>query len=115
MKKIEVFTLHNDRGQSVLSCNLLNWIDDLKHPSGIFGPVVKYTWRVDNLDYEAVKTSYWCLLPDATGFIAFESDHKPDNCLLLDVYGKQRMRLTVPWRMTGSVDEAAGKIGRAHV
>jgi hypothetical protein len=39
-------------------------------------------------------------LPDATGFLCFERDSTPDNCLLLDAHGKERMRLTVPWQLT---------------
>lgn len=41
------------------------------------------------------------LLPDSSGFLRFESGwDRPDNCLLLDAYGKERMRLTVPWELT---------------
>lgn len=43
------------------------------------------------------------LLPDSSGFLRFESGwDRSDNCLLLNAYGKERMRLTVPWEMTGS-------------
>lgn len=48
------------------------------------------------------------MLPDSTGFICFESESKPDNCTLLDAYGKERMRLTVPWRLTGSTSPESG-------
>jgi hypothetical protein len=42
------------------------------------------------------------VLPDHSGFLRFESGwDRPDNCLLLDAYGKERMRLTVPWELTG--------------
>jgi hypothetical protein len=42
------------------------------------------------------------LLPDSSGFLRFESGwDRADNCLLLDAYGKERMRLTVPWELTG--------------
>lgn len=109
MSKVENFTLHNDRGQSVLKKNLLTWVDELNHPSGIFGPVVRYTWIVDGQQHESPRTGYWWEVPDASGFICFESDWKPDNCTLLDAYGKDRMRLTVPWQMTGSTSPESGQ------
>ncbi|OUL98742.1 hypothetical protein A8M77_30135 [Variovorax sp. JS1663] len=65
--------------------------------------MVRYTWIVDGVEYERVdNTNHISLreLPDASGFICFESDWKPDNCLLLDVYGNERTRLTVPWQLT---------------
>jgi hypothetical protein len=69
------------------------------------GKVIQYEWSVGQTRV-VVPIVTWTfrpvVLPDATGFIAFESDWKPNNCLLLDVYGKERMRLTVPWEMTGS-------------
>jgi hypothetical protein len=43
------------------------------------------------------------LLPDNNGFLRFESGwDRTDNCLLLDAYGKERMRLTVPWQLTAA-------------
>jgi hypothetical protein len=108
MNKVESFTLHNNRGQSVFEKALLTWVDELHHPSGIFGPVIRYSWQVNGCHFESLKTGYWCLLPDSSGFICFESDSKPDNCTLLDAYGKERMRLTVPWQMTGSTSPESG-------
>jgi hypothetical protein len=107
--KIKSFTLHNDRGQSVLSTDLLRWKDELNHPTGIFGPVIKYTWSVNGRPFESPKTGYWQELPDSSGFICFESRWEPDNCVLLDACGKERMRLTVPWQMTGATDPQAGE------
>ena len=41
------------------------------------------------------------LLPDASGLICFEPAYdKPDNCYVLDAYGKERYRLRVPWELT---------------
>lgn len=40
------------------------------------------------------------VLPDASGFFLCEKVDRPDNLLLLDVYGKERMRLSVPWQLT---------------
>lgn len=42
------------------------------------------------------------VLPDKSGFVIIEKAWKPDNCLLLDAYGKERMRLIAPWQMTGA-------------
>lgn len=112
MKKIELFTLHNARNQSVLDSELLRWKDPLNPSNDVFGPVIRYTWLVDGQQYASPSTGYWRLLPDASGFISFSCDEsrwKPDNCLLLDAYGKERMRLTVPWRMTGSTSPESGQ------
>ncbi len=100
MGKVEGFTLHNESGQSVLDSELKSWIG----PKGefIFGPATKYTWTVDGANYSIQRPDRqtWHMLPDATGFICFEHEWNPNNCLLLDVYGKERMRLTVPWQLT---------------
>lgn len=86
----------------MLAADLLVWRDPVDGGS-IFGPIEKYSWLVDEKEIcIGDKGFYLKGLPDASGFIAFESDWKPDNCVLLDVYGKERMRLTVPWEMTGS-------------
>ena len=108
MSHIQKFTLHNDRGQSVEEKNLLLWEDNLHHPSGIFGPIVRYSWETDKKSFESPNTGYWRLLPDASGFICFEKMWIPNNCVLLDAYGKERMRLTVPWQMTGATQPEAG-------
>ena len=100
MSKVENFTLHNDRGESILDIELLNWRKYYPNDNtGIFGPIMKYSWHVDEVIYEIQKPKKqsWEALPDATGFICFESDSKPDNCTLLDAYGKERMRLSVFW------------------
>jgi len=103
IKKISNFTLHGSTGLSVLDSNFLAWLET--HSSSELGRITAYGWRVGDNDFQIeidIGKRTWRVLPDATGFIAFESDWKPDNCLLLDVYGKERMRLTVPWEMTGS-------------
>ncbi len=109
MNKIVAFTLHNNRDQSVLENALVTWVDELRHPSGIFGPVIRYSWQVNGCQFESYRTGYWRELPDSSGFICFESESKPDNCTLLDAYGKERMRLTVPWQMTGSTSLESGQ------
>jgi len=96
---VENFLLYNDKGQSTLYVELGSW----KGPRGefIFGPAVGCTWTVDGNQYEILLSEQsWNLLPDATGFICFEKEWKPDNCVLRDAYGKERMRLTVPWNLT---------------
>jgi hypothetical protein len=103
MSRVERFTLHNDRGQSVLSCDLLKWADALNPSDDIFGPVIRYSWVVDGIQYKRWnQPPNFSLheLPDASGFVGFERDRKVDNCLLLDAFGKERMRLTVPWQLT---------------
>ncbi|MFA7347131.1 MAG: hypothetical protein WCZ86_05185 [Desulfurivibrionaceae bacterium] len=71
-------------------------------------PLVKLTWVCDDklfsLDINVKggkPTKSISKLPDSSGFICFEKDYKPDNCVLLDAYGKERIRLTVPWELTG--------------
>ncbi len=99
--KVEQFMLRNKDGQSVLYENLGSW----KGPAGelIFGPTIKYAWRVDGCEYEALSDEEsWHLLPDASGFICFEKEWKPDNCVLRDAYGKVYVRLVVPRMLTGS-------------
>lgn len=48
-------------------------------------------------------------MPDASGFLLCENVQRPDNLVLLDAHGKERMRLTVPWQMTGSTNPDSGK------
>lgn len=110
MSAIEDLTLHNDRGQSVRMGNLLDWRDPLDPGNDIFGPIVRYSWTVEGMGYELVdKESVLSLreLPHASGFICFERGHIPTNCTLLDAYGKERMRLTVPWQLTTANNPAS--------
>ncbi len=109
MKTIEKFTLHNNRGQKILASDLLRWRDPVTG-GDVFGPIEKYSWVVDGNEICIDKQNRWLReLPDASGFIAFESDWRLDNCVLLDVYGKERIRLTVPWQMTGSSHPESGE------
>jgi len=105
MKSVQVneFTLHNDRGQSVLDAELKDW----KGANGdfeVYGSVVRYTWRIDGAACGLVNEENRLnikLFPDYSGFICFDNKRKFDNCTLLDPYGKERMRLIVPWELTG--------------
>lgn len=47
------------------------------------------------------------LVPDASGFLCFEGGYVPNNCTLLDAYGKERMRLSVPWQLTTANNPAS--------
>lgn len=105
MPKIEEFMLHNERGQSVLMRNLSLWRDPLDPNNDIFGPVERYSWIVAEVQYQKLNRSPRISLhelPDSSGFIGFErgKPSKPDNCILLDAFGKERMRLSVPWQLT---------------
>lgn len=107
---VDSFTLHNDRGQSVLDSELSGW---MAREGGfeIFGPVVRYSWNVDGIELEVPRPQHvsWHLLPDAAGFICFEKKWEPDNCILLDAYGKERMRLSVPWQLTKQPNPESSK------
>jgi len=103
IKKISRFTMHDDAGHSVLRSKWLDWVEENNGP-GKFGVVTHYSWEVDGEEIRVavdIGKVLWHELPDASGFICFESDFAPDNCYVLDVYGKQRYRLTVPWTLTG--------------
>lgn len=100
---VNCLTLHNNRGHSILSTDLRAWREPVTN-SEIFGPVIAYSWLVDGeekrIDDPQSQLSVK-LLPDSSGFICFAQEAKHDNCLLLDAYGKERLRLTVPWELTG--------------
>lgn len=98
--QVKKFMMHNEREQSVLFSELLTWRDPCNPSNDIFGPVVKYTWEVDGLIYHSALDAYYLLLPDASGFICIEKNWRPDNCVLLNAQGNERIRLTVPWELT---------------
>ena len=112
MNKIENFTLHNNRGDSVLNSNLEKWCDPTNPSNDIFGPVIRYSWVVDGVNYNKYNQPPRLILnelPDASGFIGFEKGWEPDNCLLFDSIGDERMRLTVPWQLTESKNPESQK------
>jgi len=114
---VECFTLHNDRGDSVLASRVGDWMtkDDTFQ---IFGPVVRYSWIVGNENYEKDNKGRELSLhqlPDASGFIGFERAWVPDNCILLDCYGSERLRLTVPWQLTHERNPASARPPSAFV
>lgn len=112
------FTLHGSSGLSVLNEKWITWVLEHQNKPGFsqenaygLGRVTHVTWRVDGrlISVPIEEWSYCKTLPDASGFICFESEWKPDNCTLLDAYGKERMRLTVPWQLTGSTNPDSGQ------
>lgn len=101
-KIIENLKKHNSRGQSVLFSTFKSWRDPVTR-SDIFGPVIAYSWTVDEklASLKDPKKNFSLhLLPDASGFICFENPWVPNNYLLLDAYAKERVHLTVPWQLT---------------
>lgn len=105
MNEIRGFTLHNNRGLSVPDTEVLHWRKYYpRDQASVFGPITKYSWTVNGRLYEIEKPTgqSWETLPDSSGFICFEDRYAEDNCLLLDAYGEERMRLTVPWELAGN-------------
>jgi hypothetical protein len=113
---INNFCMHGSTGIVVLHEKWIDWVDahqnlpGFSHENGYgLGKVTHHSWEVDG-EKITIKNDDWIyskLLPDANGFIAFENTKRYDNCLLLDAYGKERMRLCVPWQMTGATNPAA--------
>jgi hypothetical protein len=104
------FAMHGSSGVSVVVKDFLKWLET--HSSSELGEkIVAYSWNVDEKYFKKnidISKQCWRELPDSSGFICFESESKSDNCTLLDAYGKERMRLTVPWQMTGSTSPESG-------
>jgi len=102
LNKIEYFTLHNNKGISILAKDLLKWVDPYDKKNDVFAPIISYSWMVNGTEFKVIKheNNFWYVLPDCSGFICFECDRTLDNCMLLDVYGKEFKRLSVPWELT---------------
>lgn len=66
------------------------------------GPTVLHTWRVNDTEFTRLNplNDYFRPLPDGTGFLLCEKINRSDNLVLLDAYGKERMRLSIPWQLT---------------
>ena len=98
---IRDFRMHGSSGLSVLDSDFLKWLET--HSSIELGEkIVAYSWTVDGIHQKCPKNGYWRVLPDSSGFICFESERKSNNCVLRDVFGKERMRLKVPLEMAGA-------------
>lgn len=102
---VKNFTLHNDIGDEVLETDLLKWAE--RNGGSVFG-TTEYSWEVNTQSFHMKRDRLvWHVLPDASGFICFESSQVPNNCTLLDAYGRERMRLTVPWQLTAANNPAS--------
>ncbi len=105
MSNVEKVLRHNNRGEVLPIENSDYYYNEWlkKHPGEfVFGLIVKHTWQVDGRSYERLnpRNDGLDVLPDASGFLLCEQIDRPDNLLLLDAYGKERMRLSVPWQLT---------------
>ena len=114
MRNIEHLMLHNNRGGCLPSVNFdAHYEEWRKHHSNefVYGPIVKHSWQVNGKPYERLNPRNDGLseLPDASGFLLCENVKRIDNLLLLDAYGKERMRLSIPWEMTGEEFVEGGK------
>jgi hypothetical protein len=107
--KVRMYTRHSDSGLSLLNEEWVEWVLTHQSRPGAtnengwgFGRVAYYSWHVGHqrIEVSIEQWPYAHVLPDASGFIGFEKRGAPDNCLLLDAFGKERMRLTVPWELT---------------
>lgn len=79
-------------------------------------PLAELTWLCDGASQNLIVNSCQgkafasiSKLPDSSGFILFERERKPDNCLLLDAYGKERIRLTVPLHLIDVQNSASAR------
>jgi hypothetical protein len=105
MKVVSNLFRHNDRGEALPAKDYVEHYEVWRksHPhQPVFGPIVKHTWKVDGKEIERINLNNdpFYELPDSSGFLLCEQVDRPDNLLLLDVYGKERMRLSVPWQLT---------------
>lgn len=106
---VSEFTMHGDSGVAVRHKDFLRWLQT-HQPAELGSKIVAYSWCIGDKQVHAeidIAQESWRELPDATGFISFESAHIPNNCALLDAYGKERMRLTVPWQLTAANNPAS--------
>ena len=102
MTVVQSFTLHGSSGINVLDAEFLNWLKT-HSPDELGAKIVAYSWQVGNQRFEVtidIGGNRWSLLPDSSGFISFNSMRIPNNCKLLDVFGKERSTLNVPWQLT---------------
>jgi hypothetical protein len=105
MSHIKCLASHNGRGDVLPNensdCYYKEWRNS--HPNEfVFGPITKHTWQVDEITFERPnpRNDGLDVLPDSSGFLLCEKVDRIDNLVLLDAYGKKRMRLSVPWQLT---------------
>ncbi|WP_090143274.1 hypothetical protein [Limnohabitans sp. DM1] len=105
MKKVVDFLRHNSRNEVLPLENSDSHYNEWRkqHPTEfVFGPIVKHTWQVDGQGYERTnpRNDGLDVLPDQSGFLLCEKLDRNDNLVLLDAYGQEHMRLSVPWQLT---------------
>lgn len=121
--KVRSFRKHGTTGLVVLDDQWIQWVLEhqnlpgYSHENGYgLGEITKVSWDVEGKTYEVLIKDwlYSAVLPDKSGFISFDyTGWKPDNCVLLDAYGKERMRLTVPRHLTGGLVDPSYETGEA--
>lgn len=114
MNHVENLMLYNNGGDVLPDENFLKHLKQWQKRHSdefVFGPIVKHTWLADGVFCERKnpQNDHFRILPDASGFLLCENVKRSDNLLLLDAFGKERMRLDVPWRMTGATNPEYGK------
>jgi hypothetical protein len=105
MTHVKELMVFNDRGDGVPDADFLTHVAEWRkvHPNEpMFGPIAKYSWTVGGNVHVRLNPRNDGLypLPDASGFLLCEHVERPDNLVLLDAYGKERKRLSVPWQLT---------------
>ena len=55
MNKIEYFTLHNNKGISILAKDLLKWVDPYDKKNDVFAPIISYSWMVNGTEFKVIK------------------------------------------------------------
>jgi hypothetical protein len=105
VSKVRNLSRHNSRGGILPTKDADFHYEEWrkKHPGEVvFGPITRHTWQVDGRAYDRLNSRNDGLyeFPDSTGFLLCEQVDRPDNLVLLDAYGKERMRLSVPWQLT---------------
>ena len=95
--KIKDLSLENAAGETVLFK-----ISSGNPKCNYRGPTTRHFWVVEGKPYQRLnpRNDYLRMLPDSTGFLLCENVERQDNLVLLDTCGKERMRLSVPWKLT---------------
>lgn len=114
MSRIQSLLNYNDRGHSLPEEDFGEQVRiwHLNNPSErIFGPIVKHAWTIEGAKFERInpRNDALALLPDRSGLLLCEKINRTDNLVLLDTHGNERLRLAVPWQMTGSTHTESGR------
>lgn len=105
MTNVVNLIMYNNRGEKLPDENSdFHYAEWRKvHPGEVvFGPITKHSWQVDDVIHERLnpRNDGLDVLPDGSGFLLCEKVDRPDNLVLLDAHGEERMRLSVPWQLT---------------